>query len=68
MLGIFRGGFFRRGFFRGSVDTVEPPEIDEALNPDALSQISEVTTSVAPETSSITSSRFRSRYVNLCVL
>ena len=39
------------------------PEIDEALNPDALSRISEVTTSAAPETSTITSSSYRSRYV-----
>ena len=44
MWGIFRGGFFREGVFRGSVNTVEPPEIDEALNPDAISRISEVTT------------------------
>lgn len=39
------------------------PEIDEALNPDALSRISEVTTSAAPETSTVTSSSYRSRYV-----
>ena len=60
--------FFREGDFRGSVNTVEPPEIDEALNPDALSRISEVTTSAAPETSTITSSSYRSRYVNACIL
>ena len=54
---FFRGGFFREGVFRGSVNTVEPLEIDEALNPDAISRISEITTSAASETSTIASSR-----------
>ena len=48
MWGIFRGSFFREGVFRGSVNTVEPPEIDEAFN---LSRIYEVTTSVVRKNS-----------------
>ena len=52
----------------GSVNTVEPLEIDEALNPDVLSRISEVITSAAPEISTIAYSSYRSRYVNSCIL
>ena len=66
--GAFLEGAFFEGVFRESVNTVEPLAIDEALNPDALSEFSEVTSSAAPETSTITSSSYRSRYVNSGIL